>query len=61
MVGTHDAGPVVARRRKDEDLDTPAQNGILKIHAGSTDPTAPDHTDLSSHTSPAPRLLERAS
>ena len=61
VVGAHDADPVVARRRKDEDLDTLAQIGILEIHAGSTDPTAPDHTARSSHASPAPRLLERAS
>jgi nitronate monooxygenase len=44
-VGAREADADVALRRKDEDLDTLAEDGILEIHAASPGPTTPDGAD----------------
>ena len=63
LVGARDAEPGVALRRKDEDLDTLAADGILEIHTADPDATAPDRAADASHAphaSRASRSLERA-
>lgn len=44
-MGAREADADVALRRKDEDLDTLAEDGILEIHAASPGPTTPDGAD----------------
>jgi hypothetical protein len=56
-VGARDAEPGVALRRKDEDLDTLAADGILDIHTADSDSTTPERA---TDASPASQPLERA-
>ena len=61
VVGAPDADPALAFRRKDEDLDRLAGDGLLELHAGCLDPAKPDHTDHVAHTRSTPQLVEHAS
>ncbi|MDA1093984.1 MAG: GGDEF domain-containing protein [Acidobacteria bacterium] len=60
VLGAADADPAVAFRRKDEDLETLAEDGIVELHAGCPDSTS-NHANRETPTRSSTPLVQRPS